>query len=274
MKQGSTSSGYGERTETYFPLNKGKTWNYRVSLTQEGRTAASAAVITSLPSRELLSKAVATQHMEVVGQRQLRFIVQDHAGIYEWANQPDGAPEPIIRETPNYFVKAPIKIGRPGLPSGKPPSSEDKLRSRRPRSSRARGRDGPGRHLQQVCQDHDHWPHGGGRADREGDTRGRGLRVVCAKRRLREGYLPGERQRAGTAEGDSYGADRISRVMGAQDCTIALSDSAPCSYLASFEATLHRILRRQHLAAASGQGCRSYHSPKVLRGRETPFASS
>jgi hypothetical protein len=111
MKQGSTSSGYGERTETYFPLNKGKTWNYRVSLTQEGRTAASAAVITSLPSRELLSKAVATQHMEVVGQRQLRFIVQDHAGIYEWANQPDGAPEPIIRETPNYFVKAPIKIG-------------------------------------------------------------------------------------------------------------------------------------------------------------------
>jgi hypothetical protein len=64
-----------------------------------------------LPSRELLSKAVATQHTELVGQRQLRFIVQDHAEIYEWASQPDGAPEPIIRETPNYFVKVPIKIG-------------------------------------------------------------------------------------------------------------------------------------------------------------------
>jgi hypothetical protein len=111
MKQRSTSSGCGERAEIYFPLSEGKTWHYMISLTQEGRTATSAAIITSLPSRELLSKVVATQHTDWFGQRQLRFIVQDHAGIYEWANQPDGAPEPIIRETPNYFVRNQVKIG-------------------------------------------------------------------------------------------------------------------------------------------------------------------
>jgi hypothetical protein len=111
MKQSSTSSACGEMAEIYFPLNEGKAWNYHIALTQEGSTATSAAIITSLPSRELLSKVVATQHTEWFGQRQLRFIVQDHAGIYEWANQPDAAPEPIIRETPNYFVKVPIKTG-------------------------------------------------------------------------------------------------------------------------------------------------------------------
>lgn len=110
-KQGSTDSGCGERAEIYFPLSAGKTCKYQVSITQEGRTATSAAVITSLPSRELLNKAVTPQHMELLGQRQLRFIAQDGDGIYEWANQPDGAPELIIREIPNYFVKVPIKVG-------------------------------------------------------------------------------------------------------------------------------------------------------------------
>lgn len=88
MKQSSTSSGCGERAEIYFPLNEGKAWNYHIALTQGGSTATSA-IITSLPSRELLGRVVATQHTEWFGQRQLRFIVQDDTGIYEWANQPD-----------------------------------------------------------------------------------------------------------------------------------------------------------------------------------------
>ena len=111
MKQRSTSSGCGEMAEIYFPLNEGKTWNYHIALTQDGSTATSAAIITSLPSRELLGRVVATQHTEWFGQRQLQFIIQDHIGIYEWANQPDGAPEPNIRETPNYFVRNHAEIG-------------------------------------------------------------------------------------------------------------------------------------------------------------------
>jgi uncharacterized protein DUF3108 len=111
MKQSSTSSGCGEMAEIYFPINEGKVWNYHIALTQEGSTATSAAIITSLPSRELLGRVVATQHTEWFGQRQLRFIIQDDTGIYEWANQPDGAPEPIIRETTNYFLKNRAKVG-------------------------------------------------------------------------------------------------------------------------------------------------------------------
>ena len=54
MKQSSTSSGCGERAEIYFPLNEGKAWNYLIALTQGESTATSAAIITSLPSRELM----------------------------------------------------------------------------------------------------------------------------------------------------------------------------------------------------------------------------
>ena len=102
--------GCSKKTETYYPVKEGQTWQYQVSLgSMLGSEGGGKLVITNLALRELKGKKVTPQKVELAGQTHFVFIAEDDNGIYEFAEQSPGSVEPQIKDSPAYLMKYPIK---------------------------------------------------------------------------------------------------------------------------------------------------------------------
>jgi hypothetical protein len=91
---------YGAAGESYYPLKQGMTWQYRSSL--------GVLTVKNLAPRTLAGKTVTPQ--QVGGA--LVFIVDDDTGIYDFAKQSPGDPEPQLLSAPYYqYVQKPVAVG-------------------------------------------------------------------------------------------------------------------------------------------------------------------
>jgi hypothetical protein len=91
---------YGAAGKSYYPLKEGMTWQYQSSL--------GVLTVKNLAPRKLAGKTVTPQ--QVGGD--LMFIVDDDTGIYDFAKQSPGDPEPRLLSAPYYqYVQKPVAVG-------------------------------------------------------------------------------------------------------------------------------------------------------------------
>jgi hypothetical protein len=98
-------------SDSYYPLKEGITWTYQISMSRLGSAESQKIVVTNFASRDLKGKKVTPQKLDVNGQTSFSFYAEDESGIFEYASQGPGAPEPEIKVTPTYTLKNPIQVG-------------------------------------------------------------------------------------------------------------------------------------------------------------------
>lgn len=95
----------------YYPLEDGRTWQYRVSLVQPGKEAVvTAGTVVNLPAQTVLGRNAAPQRSELFGQTVVRFLADDGSGVLEFAQQVADEP-PQAKERPSYVLKQPVEVG-------------------------------------------------------------------------------------------------------------------------------------------------------------------
>ena len=98
-------------SDSYYPLKEGLTWTYQISMSRFGATGSQNVVVTNFASRDLKGKKVIPQKLDINGQTSFSFYAEDESGIFEFASQDSGELEPVIKVTPTYTLKNPIKVG-------------------------------------------------------------------------------------------------------------------------------------------------------------------
>jgi len=97
--------------DSYYPFKEGITWTYQTSMSKLGSAVSLKIVVTNFASRDLKGKKVTPQKLDVNGQTSFSFYAEDESGIFEYASQDSGEPEPEIKVTPTYTLKNPIQVG-------------------------------------------------------------------------------------------------------------------------------------------------------------------
>ena len=101
---------------SYFPLSKGRTWTYEMSLkTAFGQRESATLTITNLSARQLHNKTVIPQKTQAsAGTRQINlfdYVVEGTNGTYVLAEQGPADVEPNILSPPQYVLKEPLRTG-------------------------------------------------------------------------------------------------------------------------------------------------------------------
>ena len=98
--------------ESYYPLDKGKTWIHIMSGKDASGFGGSFKLKTvNLGPRNLKGKKVVPQKISSGNRAEFSFIVSDEKGICEYANQEPSDIKPKIHSAPDFYIKFPIKVG-------------------------------------------------------------------------------------------------------------------------------------------------------------------
>lgn len=98
--------------DIYIPLDEGRTWAYQFSIGNFlGIKGNEKMVMANFAKRELESRKVTPQKIDIGERTGFLFLAQDEQGIYEYAEQEPGEFKPKIKDSPAYLIKAPIKAG-------------------------------------------------------------------------------------------------------------------------------------------------------------------
>lgn len=98
--------------EIYLPLDEGRTWTYQFSTGNFlGIKGNEKMVMANFAKRELENRKVTPRKIDIGERTGFLFLAQDEQGIYEYAEQEPGEFKPKIKDSPAYFIKAPIKAG-------------------------------------------------------------------------------------------------------------------------------------------------------------------
>jgi hypothetical protein len=96
---------------THYPLDAGRTWQYRVSVVNEsGGVVTDTAIVANLPEKEVLGRRGTPQRSQVFGKTVVRFLAATSAGVVEFAQQAGGM-APVATDPPDYILKASIAPG-------------------------------------------------------------------------------------------------------------------------------------------------------------------
>jgi hypothetical protein len=98
--------------ESYFPLNKGKSWTYIMSVkAASGQGGSVKFKKVNLGPQNLKGKKVVPQKFSAGNSTAFYFYVSDEKGVYEYAKQEPTDIEPKVYPAPDYTIRFPIKIG-------------------------------------------------------------------------------------------------------------------------------------------------------------------
>jgi hypothetical protein len=95
----------------YYPLEAGLAWQYQVSLAHDGDLITTMADVSNLQPADVFGKRGVPQRSEMFGQSLVRFIAEDSRGVFEYAQQSEGAGTPVGKDAPNYLLRAPVAQG-------------------------------------------------------------------------------------------------------------------------------------------------------------------
>jgi hypothetical protein len=107
----------GCQSSNYLPLREGLTWDYLVTVRQrsangdEQRPITGPTTVTALKERTLAGQQVTPMRYDIGGQVTIVFFAEDASGIFAFAQQPDGADEPEIRQQRPYVLRYPLRTG-------------------------------------------------------------------------------------------------------------------------------------------------------------------
>lgn len=105
-----TSNTYAD--ESYYPLEKGLSWTYNVSIkTSLGSGGSIKLNLVNFDSQKINGRTVIPQKVSSGGNPEFSFAVSDESGAYEYATQKPSDIEPEIKALPDYYFKFPIKVG-------------------------------------------------------------------------------------------------------------------------------------------------------------------
>lgn len=103
-------AGCDDDLTTYYPMDEGRTWNYRVSVSQDGESVSANAVVANLATADVLGRTGVPQRSELFGQTVVRYLTERSDGIVEYAQQ-SGDTAPVAKDRPDYVLKIPIVPG-------------------------------------------------------------------------------------------------------------------------------------------------------------------
>ena len=102
--------------ESYYPLDKGKTWIHIMSGKDASGFGGSFKLKTvNLGPRNLKGKKVVPQKISSGNRAEFSFIVSDEKGICEYANQEPSDIKPKIHSAPDFYIKLPVQISIVGV---------------------------------------------------------------------------------------------------------------------------------------------------------------
>lgn len=107
--------GFGKSAKDFYPLQAGRTWDYRLiylqgtNIVQKGKMKT-----TTMDQRKLDGKTVTPMNIDISNPDKnlinIAFLVSDETGIYSIAMQTEKQSEPVMR-SPGYYIINPLKVG-------------------------------------------------------------------------------------------------------------------------------------------------------------------
>lgn len=103
--------GCTKSTESYVPLEEGRTWTYQVGRKRTGLSDNYSVKLASYPYRELEGKRVTPVEYKFKSGSIFYFLLGDANGAGRFARQRSTDVEPEITSPPYYYIKYPIQAG-------------------------------------------------------------------------------------------------------------------------------------------------------------------
>ncbi|MBC2715640.1 MAG: hypothetical protein HF978_10050 [Desulfobacteraceae bacterium] len=100
-------------SESYYPLKEGLNWTYQVSSGETIDDSDENAILTisNLEKKYLKLEKVTPQQITYKGKSDLKFIIQNEEGIFEFGKQLYGMGMPEINDPKLFYLKTPVQIG-------------------------------------------------------------------------------------------------------------------------------------------------------------------
>ncbi len=107
--------------DAYFPLAKGRTWTYALSRADaEPGEQPITLKVESLGPEEVAGVTVTREKIDLGEDSHFLFVGTDERGVFRYATQSPGESEPSLDAERDYFLSAPLNVGRAWKGKGAP----------------------------------------------------------------------------------------------------------------------------------------------------------